>query len=133
MTLGDDFAPRIRTRRNLAVDVATWMKGKNIPKISEFDLSLYTWRTDAECHPPPTPPHSLMAQKLDGSILMFFCEPGYNLIGNADIYCDGVQWNGTVPYCRGAIIILIVFSLELSPFYTIFAWDSATINKVIRH
>ncbi|GAB1867983.1 MAM domain-containing glycosylphosphatidylinositol anchor protein 1 [Camponotus japonicus] len=57
---------------------------------------------NAECHPPPTPPHSLMAQKLDGSILMFFCEPGYNLIGNADIYCDGVQWNGTVPYCRDA-------------------------------
>lgn len=33
---------------------------------------------------------------------MFFCEPGYNLIGNAEIYCDGVQWNGTIPYCRDA-------------------------------
>lgn len=41
-----------------------------------------------------------MAQKLDGAILMFFCEPGYTLIGNAEIYCDGVQWNGTIPSCR---------------------------------
>ncbi|XP_070151654.1 uncharacterized protein [Polyergus mexicanus] len=57
---------------------------------------------NAECHPPPAPAHSLMAQKLDGAILMFFCEPGYTMIGNAEIYCDGVQWNGTIPYCRDA-------------------------------
>lgn len=41
-----------------------------------------------------------MAQKLNGAVLMFFCESGYSLIGSAEIYCDGGQWNGTIPYCR---------------------------------
>jgi len=42
---------------------------------------------------------------------MFFCEPGYFLIGNPEIYCDGRQWNGTIPYCRStAIKKLILFN-----------------------
>ncbi|XP_011642330.1 MAM and LDL-receptor class A domain-containing protein 1-like [Pogonomyrmex barbatus] len=44
--------------------------------------------------------HTFMVSKLDGAILMFFCEPGYFLVGSAEIYCDGRQWNETTPYCR---------------------------------
>ncbi|EZA56986.1 hypothetical protein DMN91_011569 [Ooceraea biroi] len=55
----------------------------------------------SKCSAPPTPAHSFMAQKLNGSILVFFCEPGYTLIGSSEIYCDGRQWNVTIPYCRG--------------------------------
>lgn len=108
LTLGEMQERLIRVTRNLAIDIVAWVKRINIHNISRFDLSLCTWRTDAECHPPPAPAHSLMAQKLDGAILMFFCEPGYTLIGNAEIYCDGVQWNGTIPYCRGIAVILII-------------------------
>ncbi|TGZ46734.1 Uncharacterized protein DBV15_05495 [Temnothorax longispinosus] len=54
------------------------------------------------CPSTPAPDHLIMAQKFNGAILMFFCEPGYSLIGSAEIYCDGRQWNGTIPYCRNA-------------------------------
>ncbi|XP_012054424.1 PREDICTED: MAM and LDL-receptor class A domain-containing protein 2-like [Atta cephalotes] len=57
---------------------------------------------NAECPVPSAPSHSIIVQKLNGGILMFFCEPGYFLIGNPEIYCDGRQWNGTIPYCRKA-------------------------------
>ncbi|XP_036140457.1 MAM and LDL-receptor class A domain-containing protein 2 isoform X2 [Monomorium pharaonis] len=50
---------------------------------------------------PPKLDNSIMIPKLQGAILMFFCEPNYSLIGSAEIYCDGRQWNGTIPYCRG--------------------------------
>ncbi|XP_070519198.1 uncharacterized protein [Cardiocondyla obscurior] len=55
---------------------------------------------NAECTAPSRPDHSIMVEKLYGAISMFFCEPGYSLVGNAEIYCDGRRWNGTVPYCR---------------------------------
>ncbi|KAG5332369.1 C4BPB protein, partial [Acromyrmex heyeri] len=57
---------------------------------------------NAECPVPSAPSHAIIVQKLNGGILMFFCEPGYFLIGNPEIYCDGRQWNGTIPYCRKA-------------------------------
>ncbi|XP_018393541.1 PREDICTED: uncharacterized protein LOC108772505 [Cyphomyrmex costatus] len=57
---------------------------------------------NAECPIPSSPSHSIIVQKLNGGILMFFCEPGYFLIGSPEIYCDGHQWNGTIPYCRKA-------------------------------
>lgn len=57
---------------------------------------------NAECPVPTTPKHAIMAEKLNGAILMFFCEFGYTLIGNAEIYCDGRKWNGTIPSCRMA-------------------------------
>lgn len=55
----------------------------------------------AKCPAPPPPAHSFMASTFNGSILVFFCEPGYTLIGSSEIYCDGRRWNGTIPYCRG--------------------------------
>ena len=58
-------------------------------------------QTDAECPAPAVPEHALMAPKYNGAILLYFCEPGYTLIGSHEIYCDGRHWNGTVPYCRG--------------------------------
>lgn len=56
-----------------------------------------------ECNVPPMPEHAVMAPKYNGAILMYFCEPGYTLIGPSEIFCDGRQWNGTTPYCRGNI------------------------------
>ncbi|XP_076230851.1 uncharacterized protein LOC143177013 [Calliopsis andreniformis] len=55
---------------------------------------------NAECPTPVVPEHALMAPKYNGAILMYFCELGYALIGPAEIYCDGRQWNGTTPHCR---------------------------------
>ncbi|XP_076294249.1 uncharacterized protein LOC143215740 [Lasioglossum baleicum] len=55
---------------------------------------------NAECSMPPTPDHALVAKKYNGAILLYFCEPGYALIGPTEIYCDGSQWNGTTPHCR---------------------------------
>ena len=55
---------------------------------------------NAECPAPPMPEHALMASKYNGAILIYFCEPGYAVIGPAEIYCDGRQWNGTAPHCR---------------------------------
>lgn len=55
---------------------------------------------NAECSIPPTPDHALVAKKYNGAILLYFCEPGYALIGPTEIYCDGSQWNATTPHCR---------------------------------
>lgn len=55
---------------------------------------------NAKCPTPAVPEHALMAPKYNGAILLYFCEPGYTLIGSHEIYCDGRHWNGTVPYCR---------------------------------
>lgn len=55
---------------------------------------------NAACAVPKIPDHALMAKKYNGAILLYFCEPGYALIGPSEIYCDGSQWNSTVPYCR---------------------------------
>ncbi|OXU26669.1 hypothetical protein TSAR_014496 [Trichomalopsis sarcophagae] len=52
------------------------------------------------CPAIPAPKHAVVGEKYHGAILMYFCEPGYVLVGNAEIYCDGRQWNGTTPYCR---------------------------------
>ena len=56
---------------------------------------------NAECPLPPLPEHALVAPKYNGAILMYFCEPGYALIGPTEIFCNGMQWNGTTPHCRG--------------------------------
>lgn len=56
---------------------------------------------DAECPVPPLPEHAQVAPKYNGAILMYFCEPGYALIGPTEIFCNGMQWNGTTPHCRG--------------------------------
>ncbi|XP_014489529.1 PREDICTED: uncharacterized protein LOC106752378 [Dinoponera quadriceps] len=52
------------------------------------------------CAPPPSPAHTFVVSKLDGGILMFFCEPGYRLVGSSEIYCNGRNWNETTPSCR---------------------------------
>ncbi|XP_034950001.1 MAM and LDL-receptor class A domain-containing protein 2-like [Chelonus insularis] len=54
----------------------------------------------SQCPSLPAPEHALVASKYYGAILMYFCEPGYVLIGTAEIYCNGRNWNGTAPYCR---------------------------------
>ncbi|XP_017760283.1 PREDICTED: MAM and LDL-receptor class A domain-containing protein 2-like [Eufriesea mexicana] len=55
---------------------------------------------NTECHEPPMPEHAVMAPKYNGAILLYFCEPGYTLVGPSEIFCDGRQWNGTTPHCR---------------------------------
>lgn len=64
--------------------------------------------TDSQCSTLQTPEHALVASKYNGAILMYFCEPGYMLVGNAEIYCNGRQWNGTAPHCRGKFLIFII-------------------------
>ncbi|KAJ8705329.1 hypothetical protein PYW07_011156 [Mythimna separata] len=32
--------------------------------------------------------------------VVFFCLPGYQLVGSPVIYCDGTQWNSTIPECH---------------------------------
>ncbi|XP_076625702.1 uncharacterized protein LOC143344033 isoform X1 [Colletes latitarsis] len=53
-----------------------------------------------DCPAFPTPKHAQIEQQYNGAILIYFCEPGYALIGPSRIYCDGVHWNSTAPYCR---------------------------------
>ncbi|XP_012148151.2 uncharacterized protein LOC100878685 isoform X1 [Megachile rotundata] len=55
---------------------------------------------NAACAPPPVPEHAMIGTKYNGAILLFFCQPGYALIGSPEIYCNGMQWNGTTPHCR---------------------------------
>ncbi|XP_043477393.1 MAM and LDL-receptor class A domain-containing protein 2-like isoform X3 [Leptopilina heterotoma] len=56
---------------------------------------------NSQCSDLAKPEHSLVVPRYDGAILLYFCEPGYRLIGTTEIYCDGRQWNGSIPYCRG--------------------------------
>ncbi|XP_066586047.1 uncharacterized protein [Prorops nasuta] len=55
---------------------------------------------NSKCPIHTVPEHALVAPKYNGAILIYFCEPGYTLIGTPEIYCDGRQWNGTAPQCR---------------------------------
>ncbi|XP_043477391.1 MAM and LDL-receptor class A domain-containing protein 2-like isoform X1 [Leptopilina heterotoma] len=55
---------------------------------------------NSQCSDLAKPEHSLVVPRYDGAILLYFCEPGYRLIGTTEIYCDGRQWNGSIPYCR---------------------------------
>lgn len=55
---------------------------------------------NAGCPIPPTPEHALVANRYDNGILIYFCEPNYELVGAPEIYCNGKQWNDTTPYCR---------------------------------
>ncbi|XP_015121095.1 uncharacterized protein LOC107043916 [Diachasma alloeum] len=59
---------------------------------------------NSQCPKLSAPDHALVAPKYNGAILIFFCEPGYVLIGSVEIYCNGKQWNGTAPYCRDTTI-----------------------------
>ncbi|XP_046603681.1 MAM and LDL-receptor class A domain-containing protein 2-like [Neodiprion virginianus] len=52
------------------------------------------------CSPIEKPENSLMVQKESGAVLMFFCEPGYQLQGPKEIYCTGTAWNDTAPTCK---------------------------------
>ncbi|XP_011298599.1 uncharacterized protein [Fopius arisanus] len=55
---------------------------------------------NAGCPKLPSPNHAFVANKYNGAILIYFCEPGYILVGSSEIYCNGKQWNGTAPFCR---------------------------------
>jgi len=37
---------------------------------------------------------------LDGALYKFSCPAGSPLIGSPAIYCDGKQWNSSIPYCQ---------------------------------
>lgn len=87
-------------------------------KIAKSNLFLCFWRLDAECPTLSAPAHSFKATKLNGAIVMFFCEPGYTLVGNSEIYCDGRQWNASTPFCRGTGIKINFVSLQLLFFYS---------------
>ena len=67
------------------------------------DINKKTIISESQCPEIAKPDHSLVVPKYDGAILMYFCESGYKLVGSAEIYCDGRQWNGTAPYCRGIL------------------------------
>jgi len=72
-----------------------------------------------------------MALKLNGSILVFFCEPGYALIGSSEIYCDGRQWNGTIPYCRGGCSWLIPLQTDNVTFLSLNCHSSHTKRALV--
>ncbi|XP_012230101.2 uncharacterized protein [Linepithema humile] len=55
---------------------------------------------NAECPELSVPAHSFKVTKVSGAIVMFFCEPGYTLVGNSEIYCNGQHWNASTPICR---------------------------------
>ncbi|XP_015585526.1 MAM and LDL-receptor class A domain-containing protein 1 [Cephus cinctus] len=55
---------------------------------------------NSECPTLPLPEHALLAPKFNGAVMTYFCEPGYQLIGTSEIYCDGRNWNDTAPHCR---------------------------------
>lgn len=75
---------------------------------------------DAECPVPQTPEHALIVPKYNGAILLYFCEPGYTLFGSHEIYCNGKQWNGTVPYCRGIYKYIFFLFIHNKSYWKIF-------------
>ena len=49
-----------------------------------------------------TPPDSgRFVRAHQGTVLMAECNPGYVLVGSRMLYCDGDEWNGTAPICKG--------------------------------
>ncbi|KAI5645912.1 MAM domain, meprin/A5/mu domain-containing protein [Phthorimaea operculella] len=58
---------------------------------------------------PVIPPitNGLKMPSHNGAWVVFFCYPGHQLVGSPAVYCDGRQWNGSIPAC--------VDSTEASP------------------
>ncbi|KAF0291757.1 MAM and LDL-receptor class A domain-containing protein 2 [Amphibalanus amphitrite] len=54
----------------------------------------------AGCEAPPEIPHGQQEELLNGGVITFTCSPGFELSGHASMYCNGLQWNGTVPTCE---------------------------------
>lgn len=92
--------------------VSVRWRSKKIHFFSSYNIEqlelIQVWFKDSQCATLPAPDHALVAPKYNGAILMFFCEPGYILIGSGEIYCNGKQWNVTAPYCRGNALIDII-------------------------
>jgi hypothetical protein len=45
------------------------------------------------------PPNGAVIKEHGGAVVRFVCESGFSLFGDAVVYCDGVFWNGTTPWC----------------------------------
>lgn len=44
-------------------------------------------------------PHGETKSQMKGEVYLFRCEPGAMLVGSPALFCDGHQWNDTVPEC----------------------------------
>lgn len=67
------------------------------------------WRSSVErwfcfvarnCNKLSAPSNGYMAETQRGGVLTFSCNPGYNLVGSAVVYCAGFVWNTTAPVCQ---------------------------------
>ncbi|KAH1011438.1 hypothetical protein HUJ04_000809 [Dendroctonus ponderosae] len=46
-----------------------------------------------------SPKNGVALPSLNGAVLMFYCQQGYEINGPGTIYCDGFQWDNHVPSC----------------------------------
>ncbi|XP_013781838.1 zonadhesin-like [Limulus polyphemus] len=59
------------------------------------------WITPARagCEDLDAPPNGQILELYGGALTKFDCNPGYRVDGSLSLYCDGSQWNDTVPLC----------------------------------
>ncbi|XP_076340729.1 uncharacterized protein LOC143241087 [Tachypleus tridentatus] len=53
----------------------------------------------AGCDDLDAPPNGKILELYGGALVKFDCNPGYRIDGSFSLYCDGSQWNDTVPLC----------------------------------
>ncbi|KAL0809981.1 hypothetical protein ABMA28_010824 [Loxostege sticticalis] len=54
--------------------------------------------------PVPELKNGLVISTRSDAWLVFFCLPGYKLVGSSAMFCDGISWNATVPTCVDSTI-----------------------------
>ncbi|CAH2243704.1 jg8764 [Pararge aegeria aegeria] len=48
--------------------------------------------------------NGIVAASRNNAWVMYFCLPGFKLVGSSAIYCDGRRWNSTAPTCLNSTI-----------------------------
>lgn len=54
------------------------------------------------CPDIPSPESGRLVKTVFGTVLVVECNPGYILDGSPMLYCDGYEWNGTLPLCQAS-------------------------------
>lgn len=97
--VGNKYSNCVRNQWDTPTPVCVSKYCSHMVKIDNLNHYLFLL-SDSRCPQLATPDHAMVGAKYNGAILIYFCEPGFTLIGAAEIYCDGRQWNGTAPQCR---------------------------------
>ncbi len=77
----------------------------NKPVSHNFDLDAFV--AEIRCDP-PFPPRDggvQLRNARSGATVVFYCDDGYELLGNASLRCqDDGYWSGVEPKCKGACV-----------------------------